>query len=60
MSDESEIRGKGRVHKRAAKLLATRRRHPQRWRLIGVSLVLALLIIAWLIVYASGGTRFAY
>lgn len=60
MSDTLAQRENSRVRARAAALLATRRQHPRRWRAIGVALVLGLLLLAWSIVYLSGGTRFAY
>lgn len=48
------------IRAEAARLLASRPRHSWRWRLLGIFLILALLLLSWAIVYVSGGTRFAY
>lgn len=60
MSDKLAPTEDGHIRAKAAQLLASRPRQSWRWRLMGASLVLGFLLLSWVIVYASGGTRFAY
>lgn len=60
MSDKLASIQKNRIRAEDAHLLASRPRHSWQRRILGISLILALLLLSWVIVYASGGTRFAY